>query len=47
MDFWTLICFGAFLFFIIRWAVHGADNQGVGQNRKRRPRDPDADVDDV
>jgi hypothetical protein len=46
----AILCFRAFLFFIVRWAVQGADNQGVGPNRRRRrtPGDPeyDADVDD-
>lgn len=34
-SFLTLIFFGAFLFFVVRWAVHGADNKGVGRKRKR------------
>lgn len=36
MTFLTIFCFGVSLFFIIRWAVHGADNQGVGRKRKKR-----------
>ena len=38
MDWFQITCLGAFLFFIIRWAVHGADNKGVGRNRKKRDR---------
>lgn len=31
----TLFCFGVAAMFVIRWAVHGAANRGVGRKRKR------------
>jgi len=31
----TVLCFVLTAFFVIRWAVHGADNKGVGRKRKK------------